>query len=173
MRQNNSFLPDNYETPKGKSNYMKFEQGDNRFRILSSPIVGWEDWDNKTPVRFTVDNKPEPINPDRAVKFFWAMIVFNYFANEIQVLQITQKGIIGAIEKLAKDEDWGSPSGYDIKVTRKGEGMDTEYTVNPVPHKPLSADVIQAFNDKPVYLPSLFEGEDPFKKGDNKTNLLD
>lgn len=90
------------------------------------------------------------------------MIVFNWFKNEVQILEITQRSIQGAIEQLAKDPDWGNPFGYDIKVMREGDGMETEYTINPVPHKPCGETVINMFKEKPIYLPALFQGADPF-----------
>ena len=61
----NDFLPENYEVPKGESKYMKFEQGDNKFRILAKPIFGWEAWTKPTeehknglPVRFELNERP-------------------------------------------------------------------------------------------------------------------
>ena len=40
-----TFLPDGYEVPKSSGGgYMKFKQGANKFRILSSPVLGWEYW---------------------------------------------------------------------------------------------------------------------------------
>jgi hypothetical protein len=44
------FLPTNYEVPVSDGNYMKLKIGENRFRVLSSAIVGYEYW--------TKDNKP-------------------------------------------------------------------------------------------------------------------
>ena len=39
-----SFLPDDYKVPT-ETKYMRFKEGDNRFRILSeSPAMGWEYW---------------------------------------------------------------------------------------------------------------------------------
>ena len=35
------FLPDNYEAPQGGGGYMKFQKGDNKFRIVGKPIIGW------------------------------------------------------------------------------------------------------------------------------------
>lgn len=159
-----TFLPEGYEAPRANSNYMKLEKGENRFRILSKPIIGWEDWTpEKKPIRFMPNEKPEkPIDPNRPVKHFWAMIVFNWFKNEIQILHITQRSIQTSIEQLAKDKDWGNPFNYDLKITRDGDGMETEYTVNPVPHKPVGEEVLRAFADKPIYLPALFQGADPF-----------
>lgn len=160
----NDFLPDGYEAPKGNSNYMKWEKGENKFRILSKPIVGWEDWTaEKKPIRFPMNAKPEKsIDEKKPIKFFWAMIVWNYSKSEIQILEITQKTIQSVIEQLAKDEDWGSPYGYDLKVIKEGDGMETEYSVNPAPHKPVTKEMTDAFTAKPIYLPALFQGADPF-----------
>ena len=179
MRQNTQtdFLPSDYEAPKGNSNYLRLEKGENRFRILSKPILGWEDWENKKPLRFRRDAKPEkPIDPQKAIKHFWAFIVFNYFKNEIQIMEITQKSIQGAIEQLSKDSDWGSPFTYDIKIIRGGDGMETEYTINPVPHKPVAAEVLEAFRNKPCHLEALYLGDDPWdmtKSGNQRTPLND
>lgn len=160
----NDFLPPDYEQPKGASPYMKFTEGENRFRILSKPIIGWEDWaEDKKPVRFPMNEKPErPINPKKAIKHFWAMIVWNYQTQQVQVLEITQSTVQSAINNLIKDAEWGAPYFYDLKVTRTGEGMDTEYSVAPSPHKPVSTEVMQAFADKPCRLEKLFAGGDPF-----------
>lgn len=160
----NDFLPEAYEIPKGESNYMKFDKGENKFRILSKPIIGWEDWKDKKPLRFFMSEKPEKaINPNQPIKHFWAMIVWNYTLNKIQILEITQKTIQGAIEQFAKDEDWGSPYGYDIKVIKTGDGMDTEYSVTPSPHKPVTDEMTTAYSAKPCYLQALYQGLDPFE----------
>ena len=41
-----NFLPIDYEVPEKAGNYMKFEDGINRFRILQKPIFGllYSDW---------------------------------------------------------------------------------------------------------------------------------
>jgi len=159
----NDFLPEGYEQPKTGGNYLKFEKGENRFRILSKPIVGWLDWDNNNkPLRFRMPDKPKPINPKKAVKHFWAFVVWDYKSESIKVLEITQSSIQSAITGLTRDGDWGSPFGYDIKVNKTGEGLDTEYTINPVPHKEVSAEIKAAFAAKRVELERLFDNEDPF-----------
>ena len=114
------FLPDNYETPQGGGSYMKLQQGDNKLRILSKPVIGWLDWKDKVPHRFGFKNKPEKPLGDQAIRHFWAMIVFDYADQNVKILEITQSTIQKAIETLAKDEDWGSPGGYDIKINKKG-----------------------------------------------------
>lgn len=159
-----SFLPENYEAPSAAGNYMKLQPGENKVRILSAPILGWEDWTlEKKPVRFRYDQKPtKSIDPARPVKHFWAMIVWNYREERIQILQVSQASIRNAIQSLYENEDWGAPYFYDIKITKKGEKVDTEYNVAPSPHKPVTEAIKQAFYDKPCNLEALFDGEDPF-----------
>lgn len=159
-----NFLPEDYEAPMTGGFYMKLQKGENRIRILSQPILGWEDWsaDGK-PIRFTYDKKPEkPINAAKPVRHFWAFIVWNYSADQIQILQVTQAGVRKGLEALSKDADWGAPYFYDIKIIKEGEEMKTKYMVNPLPHKPVSQHIIDAFNQRPCFLEALFQNEDPF-----------
>ncbi len=159
------FLPTDYQAPKTSNHYMKFQEGENKFRIISAPILGWEDWADKKPIRYTMDNKPQKsIDPKKPVKHFWAMIVWNYASEEIQILQITQAGIRKSLEALCMDADWGAPYFYDIKVVKSGEGLETEYTLNPLPHKPLSPHVMELFHERKCNLEALFTNEDPFSK---------
>ena len=156
------FLPQNYETPQGGSSYMRFQQGENKFRILSKPVIGWLDWKDKKPYRFGFKNKPEKPLSDQPIRHFWAMIVFDYADQGVKILEITQATIQKAIETLAKDEDWGSPHEYDLKVIKKGQEKNTEYSVNPSPKKPISEEINKAATDKPINLESLFKNADPF-----------
>lgn len=162
-----NWLPTDYEAPKGVSGYMKLEEGVNRVRILSAPLIGWEDWHDKKPVRYRYDEKPDtPHDPNRPVKHFWAFVVWNYAASTIQILHVTQASIRKGIEALAHDEDWGHPAQYDIKITKRGEGVDTEYSVNPVAPSPISQEILKAFKEKPIWLEALYDGQDPFKPSD-------
>lgn len=162
----NSFLPDDYKLPKGDSAYLKFQEGENKFRILSAPILGFEDWENKKPVRFRMDNKPkQSIDPSKPVKHFWAMICWDYSSGSIKIVQITQATIQKTIQTLQADPDWGSPVEYDLKVTKKTVGDRTEYNVTPSPKKPITQEMIDAFARKKCDLEMLFDGLDPFKPG--------
>ena len=166
-----SFLPTNYKAPASTGNYMKLQDGDNMIRILSEPILGWEDWDNKKPIRYKFDNKPmNSVDPEKPIKHFWAMIVWNYVEEEIQILQITQAGIRKAIESLSNDESWGAPYFYDIKITKEGKELKTKYSVNPRPHKKLDPRIKEAFLEKPCSLNALFSNGDPFNASGNYTN---
>lgn len=159
-----SFLPENYEAPKKTSTmYMKLVDGENRFRILSKPIIGWEDWLDKKPYRYRMDSKPEKsFDPKKPMKHFWAMIVWNCNLEIIQILQITQETIKKPLQALCKDMDWGDPYFYDIKIIKTGTQKDTEYMINPLPHKSTHEYVRQCFDDTPCNLQALFDNADPF-----------
>jgi hypothetical protein len=159
------FLPDNYEAPRGASFYMKLQEGENKFRILSRPILGWEDWQDKKPIRFRFNEKPaKPVDPKKPIKHFWSMIVWNYNEEEIQILHLTQATIRKSLEALCSDSDWGSPYFYDLKILKSGEGMETEYALNPIPHKALHPMIQDRFNERRCNLDALFDNDDPFSK---------
>jgi len=158
-----AFLPEGYEVPKGQSSYLKFQTGENKFRILTRPIIGWSDWKDKKPYRFTMDKKPAaPFDPKQDIKHFWAFVVYDYSTRKISILEITQTGVQTAIKNLQANSDWGSPLGYDITVTKSGSGMETKYATVPSPPKPVHAAITKLFSETPVNLQALFDGKDPF-----------
>ena len=159
------FLPEDYQSPESVSFYMKLQEGENKIRILSSPVFGWEDWHDKKPVRYKFNEKPlKPFDATKPVKHFWAFIVFNYTEEEIQILSLTQSTVRKQIEALSKDADWGSPFEYDLKIIKTGKDKETKYNVNPLPHKPVHEYIINQFHDRPCNLEALFTGEDPFSR---------
>ena len=93
---------------------------------------------------------------------FWAMVIWNYKLERIQILQINQVKIQSAITALNTDIDWGSPLAYDIVINKTGEKMETKYNVIPKPAKPVLPEVEKAFHDAHVNLEALFSGLDPF-----------
>lgn len=170
-----SFLPTDYEAPAGNNRYMKFKDGDNRFRVLDSAIVGNELWINKKPVRkrmtdpFTRDqlesaDTDREGNPSRA-KHFWAFPVIDSSDSTVKILEITQRSVQDALRVIVQDPDWGSPTGYDLLVKREGSGIETSYSVNPKPAKPLSdaqKATWDAVVEKGFDLDELFISGDPF-----------
>ncbi len=165
------FLPKEYKMPETVGGYMRFKQGDNQFRVLSEAITGYEYWTkDKKPVRLHKypDSLPKNIqmNGDvpSPVKHFWAFVVWNYDVKAPQILEITQKSIQKDIEKYIKNKKWGNPSGYDLTVTRSGEGLETEYATVAEPHAELPAEIKKAYESKYINLNALFDGADPFTK---------
>ena len=160
----NTFLPAGEKAPEG--NYMRFKEGENTFRVLSSAVIGYEYWnkDNK-PVRLKKQPTSTPadirIDGDKpiSIKYFWAFVVYNYKAEKKQILEITQSSLQNAIRALCENAKWGDPKGYDITVGRAGSGLETEYTLMPSPHSAFPVDLIGVEN---INLEALFSGNDPF-----------
>src|SRR3990167_2619164 len=147
------FLPDGY---KETGNYMKLQEGENKFRILSSAIVGWEYWNedkdgNRKPIRKHMDEDlimSEIQEPDK-VKKFWAFIVWNYKDESIQILELTQNGIKKDLQALINNKKWGSPiDTYDLVVTKTGTGLATKYTTQADPKEPTTKVIKEALKEK-------------------------
>ena len=173
-----SWLPDQYTVPQGSSQFMKLVKGSNQFRVMTQPAIGYEVWEEsaegRKPHRFK-DFKQAVNSPYAGdkIKHFWAFAVWNYAAKQVQVLQITQKSIMKAIEALHADDDWGDPLTYDLVVNRTGDGMDTEYTVQPKPKKPVTEEMTEALKVSKVDLESLFTGNYPMSEQKNENKATD
>jgi hypothetical protein len=185
-----SFLPDNYEKEKKISNYMKFGEGKNRFRIMSPAIIGYV-WFEKTkrddgsesskPVRVKTA-KQVPIEKFKAkdsrlrAKYFWAFVIWNYETEQLQILELKQSGLITSLEELVMSEAWGDPQKYDLTVVKRKTGsqpMDVEYSLIPDPPKKMEGGIVQFYNDSNIKLEALFEGKDPFDDSEEESDVSD
>ncbi len=113
-------------------------------------------------------------NADK-IKFFWAFVVWNFDAyqviedgktksvGDVQILELTQSTIISQVQELINSEEWGDPRGYSLTVSKKGDGLQTEYSVVPSPAQETPADILKAYEDKAIKLELLFEGGNPFQ----------
>ena len=165
-------LPTDYKLPQTSSRYLKFQEGANKFRILSAPIFGYvgfvddAETGKPSPIRSTDLNELD--GTDWRVggepKYFWAMIIWDYKDKMVKILEIKQKTIIRAIYDYEKNEDWGDSRKYDLTVTRSGEKLDTTYTIMASPHKPLAAEIKAAYEAESIDLKALFTGDNPFGK---------
>lgn len=172
-------LPVNYKEPV-TGQYMKFKDGENRFRVLSDIIVGSEFWKEETNEKGEIIRKPirrrtnEKIyadelgidkwgNPERP-KFFWAMAVWNYDSESVQILEITQRKIQRAIEALERNTKWGDCKEYDLSVTRSGEDLATDYVVQPEPKEKLDPEIEKEYKEMTINLEALYDGGDPFSE---------
>ena len=162
-----TFIPDNYSEPtSGGGRYTKIEEGQKvKLRVLDRPIQGWLRWTvEPKPVRWPIDQQ-EPKRSDwkdDPAKLFWAMPVWNYKSEQVELWEVTQKTIRLEITSLAQNEDWGSPLEYDITVSRTGSGLETKYQVHPSPHRQTDDLVVKAFEKFAPNMEALFLGEDPF-----------
>lgn len=158
------FLPKNYSAPTGSSDYMKFQEGENRIRILTDAVIGWEGWkDNKPFRRKGIEKNIEDSEVDMDQKYkkpkinhFWAMVVWDYAEKKLKILTITQKSVMKAIDGLVNDSDWGDPKEYDISIAKIITGPRTAYAVKAYPPKKVSADIASAFKTNEIDLEKIF-----------------
>lgn len=171
-----TFLPKNYTIPTGESHYFKFVEGENRFRILSNAIVGFELWVEGKPLRKKEKDQftPEELAKADINKFtgkkklpqaFWAFPVYNYQTQQIEILEIVQVTIMRGMKDYLQDEDYGeNPQKYDFIVVRDESGDKTEYRVKAKPPKKLDEGIVELYKEIDINLEALYEGKDPFKE---------
>ena len=171
-----NFLPESYKLPSSTSHYMKVEEGQNKIRILSSAIVGWEYWQDteegkRKPIRVKSWEEIPKIIKGVTIgrnkpKHFWAFVVWNYKIKEIQILEVTQKSVMNGIETLIKTDEWNDPREYDLTITRKKTGSeirDVEYSVVPNPQKPVDPETLERYKTMTIDLEKFYKGGDPFE----------
>lgn len=158
------FLPEDYSVPS-TSDFMKFQKGENTFRVMSPAVTGFEYWTTeKKPIRSATKWATTPAdialdadgNPT-SIKHFWNFIVWNYNDKAIQSLEITQKGVMDSIKALADNAKWGNPMKYDITVVKEGEGLKTKYAVQPNPHAEVTPEIVAEFEAKGMKAESIFD----------------
>lgn len=172
------FLPTGAEAPKESKGYMKLIEGSIKFRVVSEAVFGFEYWNNeKKPVRLHEQprTKPADIRTEEdgsySVKHFWAFKVIDREDGMVKIFEITQNGVKRDIEALLQNSDWGEPTGYDITIVGTGKGIERRYTVQPSPHKELTAEEKSLVARTEIDLESLFAGSDPFKAAVPSENI--
>lgn len=155
-----------------------------KIRVLSDFIVGNMVWsgegESRKPLR-KPENESIPLsmvgvdkygNPER-IRQFIAAKVWNYDKNQVEVFETTKATIISAIFKYEQDEDYGDSKQYDLKISKSGQGMDTEYSVIASPPKPLDKTIAQQAQSVAVSLNNLFSGTDPFAAESDENEPVD
>ena len=163
------FLPDGYEVPKSEGKYAKLETGDNKFIFLGGVTLGWQYWNtDKKCIRLQDKPKDTPVDigvdengKQKRVQHFWAIPVYNLITKQVQILEITQKSLMGALQDLARDKDWGNPIlSYQITIKKSGQKLDTAYQILPVPFKGDIEEIKQAYEESEVDMSNYFETEE-------------
>lgn len=144
-------------------------EGEKRVRFVGAGITGFSAWTvDKKPIRWEQlpEQLPSNIAPDMggrvSAKRFIAGLVYDYEKQDFKILEITQRTLMDQLFKFMKDDDYGDPTGYDIKISKTGEGKSTEYSLVAAPPKPLAKDIAAALENVNCNLNALFDGEDPF-----------
>jgi len=173
-----SFLPDNYKEPV-TTNYMKFKNGNNTFRVLGSAVIGWEYW-----IKQVVEGKEKPksirvqneemipkseVVADKFEKpnfyFFWAFPVYNFGDERIQILRIRQKSIREDMQNNIKNPKWGNPRDYNFVISMDKERKPM-YSVSVEPKEVLPKAIIDKYHSMNIDMSIWMQGGDPFIKNE-------
>lgn len=171
----NDFLPESYEIPSTGSSFTKLVTDvELRIRIVSKPLIWYSYFsiwtDGKKKQIHSKDFPEKLINPatnkytgkPEVPQEFWAMKVYNYNTKQVELFETTKNPIKSAIFTLVKDDDYGSPKNYDIKIKKTGVEKDTKYSVIPTPPKPLDLDIEALCDDTYMNLEALYVWGNPF-----------
>lgn len=149
---------DSSKKTNSKDSFLRLSPGSNIVRLLTLPyqyhqhkhmIPGGKKFGYRINCSGANGSCPLCEMPDNKPKRRWFLGVISRKDNAYRVLDIGF-AVFKAIQTLAKDEDWGDPSRYDIDIVVDPNGGSTGYyTVVAKPPKPLSAAdlVIKEEND--------------------------
>tara|TARA_R110000824_G_scaffold49824_1_gene139611 strand:- start:1172 stop:1681 length:510 start_codon:yes stop_codon:yes gene_type:complete len=161
-----NFLSNNYEREAASSNYLKLPPNESAtIRIISKAIEGYQTFMDNKPIRWAdADQMPKKAyKSEDKVRPFAAFNVWHVEGKAFKIYSCTARSILQEIANLCEVE--GDPMTYDLKITRKGAGLDTKYYVRVEGKEAFDLDLVelaQKFNDK-VDLEQLFiEGGNPF-----------
>lgn len=164
-----SRLDADYEAPKkSQGNYFKPQETKTKIRVMWRPITWWLDWNDKKPVR--TKSKPESnFDDEKPAKHFWAMVVWNYTTERLEIRELPQASVREQIQTLI-DGERGNPTQYDLVVWKEGKAMDTKYFVATTPAgiKEVNESINKKYEETPVDLNALFEGANPREAGEEK-----
>jgi hypothetical protein len=161
------YYPEGYTPPQNESDsYFKPKAGTHKLRIIGRPefyFVGWSE-QNGTRKAHRARTPDPSIQVDK-----WqnaeACLVYNYDLKKLQLWEITQATLRDKLFSLATDADFGDPTTYDIKVERKGEGLDTTYDIKALSKSEPSQDILDALKkvEGKVDFEGYLKGEQFFK----------
>lgn len=112
----------------GGGQFVRFTSGvPARLRIIGLPVKFKKTWeDGRVQRRFAWPVIEYTIGPDGKVA-----------GRHVKILD-GGGSIYAGLKSFANDPDWGNPEGYDIKIIKEGEGMQTRYSVVPGQKRPLN-----------------------------------
>lgn len=154
------------EIPKAPSQFLQLDEGTVKVRVLSDFIEGYSDFDElaKKSTIYKKDECPEKSKNSKWFTYFRACSIWNYELKQIQTRQIKSKVIMAKMKALAQDSDRGDIGGYDLKISKTGEGKETKYDCIPANKWPLDPEMTQAYLDANPKLDNLFLGKYPIEK---------
>ena len=177
-------------TGGGYLNPSKIQSGSSvRFALLSDqPLEFFQCWGEAEdgsvkPFRFAEDPSDADIKEEmgdaysrrlnregtapEGVKFAIAAPVYNFDTEGVQIMQLSQKSIIRELDGISQMEDYANLLEHDFVLGKEGNGLNTEYSLRPVPRKKGSDKAIGGAwaeaKDGGFEIGRLLTGENPFK----------
>lgn len=163
--------------------------GSVRFALLTDePLEFYECWGqapdgSNKPFRFDFEPTDEDIRAEMGdyvprekiggtsidIKFAVAVPVFSFDTGSVQVLSITQKGLLRELDAISQNDDYSDLKEWDFTISKKGIGINTEYKILPGPRKKgTQAEIDAAWSDALAAgfdISRLIQGGNPFKAG--------
>ena len=173
----------------GYLNPSKIQSGTSvRFRLLAKePLCFFEVWAEAPdggvkPFRFAEEPQPEEIDIElgeyvrrsnrdgtgsEPAKFAIACPVWNYDTQKVEVMQLSQKGLIRELDAISQQEDYTDLLAWDFTLGREGSGLSTEYSLRPAPQRKAEDKAIEAALKEATAtgfdITRLLTGGNPFK----------
>lgn len=159
------------ELQSGKYLNLSKINGDKKVRFFGTGIKGWEAWteDNK-PLRWESKPSEYPANIKRDedgtvnIKRFIAAAIWDYDDEMFKIINLNKTTVLKKFLTYCKAEEYGNPTTYDIRISRTGTGMDTEYELLALPPKAVTKEIATAYAAECANwnLAAMFDGDDPF-----------
>ncbi len=183
-----NFLPEGYELPSNSNNNGWLNGSDiksgttHRVRIMGSfanpnqVLECWEGWNHidevtkelggtkRQPMRMprTPDGKDKVHAYDEKgkAKLCWLVTVYHYESKSAKIWSIPQRTIQDKIMSLIKDkQDWGNPNGYDLKISREGTLLETEWNINPATKSTPTEEMYKTIKEAKIDCTKVFEND--------------
>tara|TARA_Y100000592_G_scaffold74664_1_gene116475 strand:- start:972 stop:1559 length:588 start_codon:yes stop_codon:yes gene_type:complete len=175
----------------GYLNPSKIQSGSSvRFALLTDqPLEFYECWGEDQegkakPFRFSDDPSPSEVEAEMGpnyerrlnregtdvdpAKFAMAAPVYNFENGSVQVMSLTQKGLIREMDKLSQLEDYEDILAWDFVMEKEGTGLNTVYSLRIVPRKKATQKAIDdawaKSCDDGFDINRLMTGGNPFKR---------
>lgn len=122
-----------YQPEEASSSWLKLEEGTTVLRVLSHVYTFKSHYIQSEKKSYDCAGEVslcEWCQKGHKAKSRWAYLFLVRDTGEVQALEMGWQ-IFEGLLTLAKDPDYGDNRNYDVKITRKGTGRDTSYTVIP------------------------------------------
>lgn len=160
--------------PEGGSRYIKLPKPGQsiKVRILSDPVVFWEAWKDRKPVRRKSARDFGPGDYDlvdaqgkaQSPRYSQAFAAYDYTNGIVGILQIKQSTVLTGLYDIDNSPDWGDVREYDVIIKSADDGK--SYSVLPCPKKPLADEIVREWDAMCAFggfdLGQLLIGGDPF-----------